>query len=85
MRSEMVTTLKRQATRILAELNNSHEPILITEQGKPSACLISVADYESMQNRMRILEAISKGERDISNNKTFTNEQAKDRMAKWLR
>lgn len=85
MRYEMVTTLKRQATRILAELNSNHEPIIITEQGKPSACLISVDDYESMQNRMRILEVIATGERDIVNNKTFTNEQAKDRMAKWLR
>jgi len=85
MRSEKVTTLNRQATRILAELNSNHEPILITEQGKPSACLISVDDYESMQNRMQILEAIAKGERDISNNKIFTNEQANDRMAKWLR
>ena len=81
----MVTTLKRQATRLLAELNSHHQPILITEQGKPSAYLVNVDDYESMQNRMRILEAIAKGERDISNNKTFTNEQAKDRMAKWLR
>ncbi|MDX1353155.1 MAG: type II toxin-antitoxin system Phd/YefM family antitoxin [Thiomicrorhabdus sp.] len=85
MRSEMVTTLKRQATRILADLNASHEPILITEQGKPSAYLINVEDFEAIQNRMNILEAIAKGERDITNNRFNTNQQAKEKLSKWLK
>ena len=40
MRSELVTTLKRQATRILADLRESKDPILITEHGVPSAYLV---------------------------------------------
>lgn len=33
MKVELVTTLKRQATKILAELHQSKEPVLITEHG----------------------------------------------------
>jgi len=33
MRVELVTTLKRQATKILADLHISKEPVLITEYG----------------------------------------------------
>ena len=40
MKTELVTTLKRQATKILAELHESHEPVLITEHGRPSAYLV---------------------------------------------
>ena len=34
---ELVTTLKRQATKILQDLHTSKEPVLITEHGQPSA------------------------------------------------
>ena len=63
MKVELVTSLKRQATKILADLHESKEPILITEHGKPSAYLIDVQDYEYMQNRLSILEGIARGER----------------------
>ncbi len=84
MKVELVTTLKRQATSILASLHESREPVLITEHGKPSAYLVDVEDFEFMQNRMRMLEGIARGERAILENKTFTQEEAKERLSKWL-
>ncbi len=50
MKTELVTTLKRQTTKILTNLHNSKESILITEHGQPSAYLIDIDDYESMKN-----------------------------------
>ena len=58
MKVELVTSLKRQATKILADLNDTKEPVLITEHGKPSAYLIDVEDYEFMQNRLTILRGL---------------------------
>lgn len=85
MRTELVTTLKRQATKVLAELHESKEPILITEHGKPSAYLLDVEDYEYMLRRMQILEGIARGEQDIRENKVITHEDAKEKMSKWLK
>jgi len=85
MKTELVTTLKRQATKILAELHDSKEPVLITEHGQPSAYLIDVHDYEMMQNRMRILEGVARGETAILNNRTYTQTEAKEKMSKWLK
>ena len=84
MKTELVTTLKRQATKILAELHKSKEPVLITEHGQPSAYLLDVEDYEFMQDRMRILEGIAKGEKAIQENRTVTQSEAKERLKKWL-
>ena len=84
MRVEIVTTLKRQATKILAELHESKDPILITEHGKPSAYLVDAESFELMQNRMRILEGIARGERALLEKRTYTQEQAKSKMKKWL-
>ncbi len=85
MKIELVTTLKRQATKILAELHDSKEPVLITEHGKPSAYLIDVQDYEMMQNRMEILDGLASGETAIIENRLYTQAEAKNKMSKWLK
>lgn len=85
MKTELVTTLKREATKILAELHQSKEPVLITEHGLPSAYLLDVADYEVMVSRMKILEGIALGERAIKEKRVVTHVQAKERLSKWLK
>ncbi|WP_370052367.1 type II toxin-antitoxin system Phd/YefM family antitoxin [Neptunomonas sp.] len=85
MRTEVVTTLKRQATKLLADLHETKEPILITEHGQPSAYLLDVADYELMVERMKILEGIAKGEQAVRDGRTMDMEQAKEKMSKWLK
>ena len=84
MKIELVTTLKRQATKILDELHDSKEPVLITEHGQPSAYLIDVQDYEMMQNRLEILDGLSRGETAILENRIYTQLEAKDKLSKWL-
>ena len=85
MKIELVTTLKRQATKILAELHDSKEPVLITEHGQPSAYLVDVQDYEMMKNRMEILDGIAKGEMAVLENRIYTQAEAKEKMRKWLK
>ena len=85
MKVELVTTLKRQATKILADLHKSKEPVLITEHGKPSAYLVDVEDFELMQARMRLLEGLSRGERAIQEGRTLPHKEAEKAMAKWLK
>lgn len=85
MKTELVTTLKRQATKILADLHETKEPVLITEHGQPSAYLVDVEDYEFMQRRMQILEGIAKGEQAIREGRVMTHEQVKESFSKWLK
>jgi prevent-host-death family protein len=84
MKTELVTTLKRQATKILSELHESKEPVLITEHGKPSAYLVDFEDFESLQRRMQILEGIARGESAALEGKTLSHAKAKNQMKKWL-
>ena len=84
MKTELVTTLKRHATRLLSELRDTGEPVLITEHGKPSAYLVDVESYEALQGKMRILEGIARGERALLENRTYTETEAKRKLAKWL-
>ncbi|WOB51329.1 type II toxin-antitoxin system Phd/YefM family antitoxin [Xanthomonas hydrangeae] len=85
MRTELVTTLKRQASELLAAAERDKEPILITQHGLPSAYLVDVVSYERMQQRMAILEGIARGEMAVAEGRTLSHEQAKQRMARWLK
>ena len=85
MRTELVTTLKRKATDLLSELERDKEPILITQHGLPSAYLIDVKSYENLQQRVKLLEGIARGERAIEEGRTLSQKQAKSKMARWLK
>ena len=82
MRTELVTTLKRKATEIIAEL--AQEPVLITQHGRPAAYLVDVESYDALQQRVMILEGIARGERAIEEGRTVSHVEARKRMARWL-
>lgn len=85
MRIELVTTLKRKATKLLADLKRQSEPILITQHGLPAAYLIDVDSYDKQQERLALLEGIARGEKAIEDGRVLTHAQAEKRMARWLK
>ena len=85
MRTDLVTTLKRQATELLADIERDKEPILITQHGLPSAYLLDVETYQLMQQRMAILEGIARGEQALAEGRATTHAQARKRLARWLK
>ena len=85
MRTELVTTLKRQATDLLADVERDRMPILITQHGLPSAYLVDVETYQLQQERMAILEGIARGEMAVAEGRTLNQAQAEKRLARWLK
>jgi prevent-host-death family protein len=85
MRTELVTTLKRKATQLLADLERTKRPIAITQHGIPSAYLVDVESWIALQERMRLLEGIARGERAFDEGRVLTQAQARRRMSRWLK
>ena len=85
MRTELVTTLKRKATEIIAGLDSDQAPVLITQHGKPAAYLMAVETFETLNRRIGILEGIARGERAIEEGRVVTHVEAKKRMSRWLK
>ncbi len=65
-------------------MHDSKDPILITEHGVPSAYLVDAGVFETMQERMRVLEGVARGERAIVERRTVSHAAARKRMKKWL-
>lgn len=84
MRTELVTTLKRQATELISDLERDKEPILITQHGLPSAYLVDVGSFEEMKKRLSLLEGIARGEQAVAEGRSVSHALAKRRMVRWL-
>lgn len=85
LNTELVTTLKRKATKIISTLEKHRHPILITQRGRPAAYLVDVETYEAMNNKLAVLERIGRGERAVEEGRTVSHGQAKVRMSRWLK
>jgi prevent-host-death family protein len=84
MRTELVTTLKRQARKLLSEIERDRQPILITQHRGPSAYLVDAATFQALQRKMSLLESIAVGERAVDEGRTLSHAEAKRRMGRWL-
>ena len=83
MKTELVTTLKRRATKIISSL--AEHPVLITQHGRPAAYLVDVETYEKMSGKLAVLEMIARGERAIEQGRVVPHKTARKRMSRWLR
>lgn len=69
-----VTYLKNKAADLLNQINETHRPVIITQNGEPRAVLQDPESYENMRNAIGILKLVSQGEADIRNGKTRIQE-----------
>jgi len=60
-----VTYLKSKAADLLKQINETHRPVIITQNGEPRAILQDPKSYENMRNAIGLLKLISQGEDEI--------------------
>ena len=65
-----ITYLKTRAADLLKQINETHRPVIITQNGEPRAVLQDPQSYENMRNAIGILKLVSQGEGDIKAGKS---------------
>lgn len=70
-----VTYLKSRASDLLRQINETHRPVVITQNGEPRAVLQDPESYENMRNAIGLLKLISLGEKDIKDGKSKSQEE----------
>lgn len=83
--SQDVVTLaefKNQAATLLERINNSSQPLLITQNGKPAGVLLSPAEFDRIQEHeaTRFMAAVNRGLEDADSGRTLTSKQVKSRL-----
>ncbi|MCX5793874.1 MAG: type II toxin-antitoxin system Phd/YefM family antitoxin [Elusimicrobia bacterium] len=60
-----VTYLKTKAAAVLDQINDTHRPIIITQDGEPRAVIQDPESYESMRQALAMLKLLAQGEEDV--------------------
>lgn len=74
---------KAQAARYLRELADQPEPIVITQNGKPVAVILSPVAFEDIRARQAHLEAIAQGIEDADRGDLIDHKSVSEWLASW--
>ena len=69
-----VTYLKSRAADVLKYINETHRPMIITQNGEAKAVIQDPKSYQDMRNALAIMKLLSFGEEDIRNGNLHSQE-----------
>lgn len=77
---EPVTRLKRDAAGMIARAKERAAPIVITQNGRPTAVLQDVESFERQRQALLMLKAVAEGERDYAESRTTPHSEMRRQM-----
>jgi len=66
---------KTQASRVLRQLKDSQRPVVITQNGRPAAVLITPEEFDRMHERESFLAAVREGLADADAGRLVGDEE----------
>ena len=77
-----ITYLKSRAADVLKQINETHRPMIITQNGEAKAVVQDIQSYENLQNSLALLKMINHSERQIREGKVRGQEEVFGSMEK---
>ncbi len=60
-----VSDLRQDTAKIMKHLQDSREPLIITQRGRAAAVMISIEAYKQSEHDKELLRLLAKGDREI--------------------
>jgi prevent-host-death family protein len=60
-----ISYVKANTAEVLRQVNETREPVVITQNGEARAVLQDVGSYEELQESLALLKLIAQGKRDL--------------------
>ncbi|HEX21655.1 MAG TPA: type II toxin-antitoxin system Phd/YefM family antitoxin [Actinobacteria bacterium] len=60
-----ISYLKSRSAELLAHINETHRPVIITQNGEPRAVIQDTESYEKMVDSLNLMKILTHSEKDI--------------------
>ena len=60
-----ISYVKANTASVLNQVNESHRPVFVTQNGEAKAVIMDAESYQNLQNALGLLKLLSQGEKDI--------------------
>ncbi|MCJ7440646.1 MAG: type II toxin-antitoxin system Phd/YefM family antitoxin [Thermoanaerobaculaceae bacterium] len=61
-----ITDLRQDAAAVVGRARSKRQPIIITQRGRAVAVMVSVEEYERVEQERQILLLLAKGDKEIA-------------------
>ena len=69
-----LSDFKNKASGMLREIQSSRRPLVITQNGKAAAVLISPSDFDLLTEQARFVDAVQRGLADVQKGRMLPDE-----------
>lgn len=69
-----LSDFKNKASQMLHEVQRSHNPLIITQNGKAAAVLISPTDFDLLTEQVAFVTSVRKGMQDVQGGRVLADE-----------
>ena len=69
-----ISYVKSNTAKILKQIQEKNNPVVITQNGEAKAVLMDVKLYQQIFDTINLLKILSIGENDIKNKRTYTQD-----------
>lgn len=66
-----ISDLRQDAAKVLKQVRESREPLIITQRGRAAAVMLSVESFERSERDKELLRLLARGEREIAAGKGY--------------
>ncbi|WP_456384386.1 type II toxin-antitoxin system Phd/YefM family antitoxin [Desulfolithobacter sp.] len=80
-----VSYLKSRAADLLKQINETHRPVIITQNGEARAVLQDPESFESTRKAIGLLKILSLAEEEIRNGEAISNDDVLEIIQKKLK
>ncbi|MBN2738904.1 MAG: type II toxin-antitoxin system Phd/YefM family antitoxin [Spirochaetales bacterium] len=77
-----ISYIKSHTADILNQVNDTHRPIIITQNGEARAVLLDTDSYESLQRAVGLLKILNQSEKDILNGELIDQKNVLEELDK---
>jgi prevent-host-death family protein len=81
---EPITVLKTRSAELIRRARETGQPVVITQNGKPTAVLQDVESFQQQRETLLLLKALVQGDQDYRAGRTLSHTKAKARLAEVL-
>lgn len=80
-----ISYIKTNAADMLKRVNDTHNPIIITQNGEAKAVLMDTESYQEMRNSLGILKMLTESEKSIGEDDVLPQEDVFQRIESKLK
>jgi len=79
-----ISYVKTHTAKILKQINEKNNPVVITQNGEAKAVIMDVKHYQKIIDTMNLLKILSIGENDLKSNRFYSQGNLNEKINKML-